>query len=1512
MPKASKRKNNEDDEMKTEDAVKSIPLFTPMLPPEIVSTSHASLVRWRHERRQYEAAVRSRVKTTGEDLAKAMIPVKETFDEGLLQMWCKLRWSMAIEDVTDEKIWDEVNKIIATVKNATLPDIESLFKEELKMDLTESDVSERVLQYFKQCYDVIDEHGLSACFEASNGSKEKCKLLISSLEPRTLRDEVERSIRFQKPNAKEDERELHDLILEKALEQDRQFQHRKKAKHRHEDSKRTPVAAKGAKSKSWNPLHGKSDDERKVVAVQPTKGGTKNSKPPPGPCPKCKEHHWLADCTRATADEKTEIRKRIRAEKEAKGKAAARVKRVKECLPDPDRKITLNGVLDVPYCPDSGTDRTVISRTHAVQLCNLDSSAKLEPLSNPIPAKGVGNTELNATATISVSILIHTAAGPVRPAEMFECLVIDVDEDEFLLGQDILKALGIDIDRQLEQLAGRPTDEDPSEFDDDVGSGPSPVDDVVVREAVNNLIQRALASGFPAKYEEKLRVIVFMFDIWRVELSEDPPAKVPPLEIRLKKDVIPYKCKPRKYTPHLRKFLRDFNARLVELGWVYENPTSRWACPALPVRKPGSSNDHRQTTDYRPVNSLTETMAAVMPILAVILENAKGMKHFGLFDFLKGFWQLPLAEWCQEILSYMTDAKIFTPRRVPQGCSDAAIHFQQTMEKCFAGLLYEHLLIWIDDLLLFAADIETYLQKMQELFGLINDFGLKLSVKKSSLYQTSVKWCGKVVSEDGIAHDPERIACLRSMPEPTNAGELQQFLCAANWMRESLVDYARTVAPLQTRLDTALASGKRTKRVAAGIKIELTCDERQTFEAVKEMLGHSATLAFPDNDAVTCLLTDASDYGWALIVTQVKDWDEDNGVTEQNHQLLTCMSGNFTGSQLNWSVIEKEALPIITACEKLDYLLLRPQGFRMFCDHRNLIHVFAPDKEIKKHVRGKLLRWALKLSDYRYIIEHIEGPKNVWADMFSRWGGNHNPTVRVKRLSVQTRAQAKSTAAMKRPVLRPLDDDGFVWPSFDELRQVQSLSEAPQVAQRDNVGVYRCENRIWVPSSASELIQRLCIIAHCGPQGHRGQHAMVAHLNRMFKIADLSTVVSRFTKRGKDGQKTLGVGETIECDERNGVLHFDFLYLGESFGDSKYVLVLKDHATHFVELVICDNANSSVTAEAILAWHSRFGAPPLWISDNGSHFKNEVISELRRRLKSQQTFTPAYCPWINGSVERVNRDILQVLRAMILEYKISYKDWAYLIPMVQSSLNHTPVPSLGGKAPVELFTGLPCPSPLYEFYNPESKEMVHIPREAEKIDEFLATLRTSIQAMHKPVQDERLKQRLLNQRRERGLHTVNFDVGDYVLRSRVDEKHCNKLQVTWTGPHIVVRADTNSFRVRHLVTGDESDVHPSRLKFYSDNSLDVSEELLEHIAAQGIVLAVNELVDHRWNTSIKDYEIRVNWRGLEPIEDSWEPLASLGNEIPILVDTYVTNKGSALQKHWKGCRTKANKVSPTV
>lgn len=47
---------------------------------------------------------------------------------------------------------------------------------------------------------------------------------------------------------------------------------------------------------------------------------------------------------------------------------------------------------------------------------------------------------------------------------------------------------------------------------------------------------------------------------------------------------------------------------------------------------------------------------------------------------------------------------------------------------------------------------------------------------------------------------------------------------------------------------------------------------------------------------------------------------------------------------------------------------------------------------------------------------------------------------------------------------------------------------------------------------------------------------------------------------------------------------------------------------------------------------------------------------------------------------------------------------------------------------------------------------------------------------------------------------VKFSVGDYVLRSRVDEKTHNKLLVTWVGPYAVTKCSPHSYTVKHLIT----------------------------------------------------------------------------------------------------------------
>ncbi|KAG2974547.1 hypothetical protein PC121_g21002 [Phytophthora cactorum] len=99
---------------------------------------------------------------------------------------------------------------------------------------------------------------------------------------------------------------------------------------------------------------------------------------------------------------------------------------------------------------------------------------------------------------------------------------------------------------------------------------------------------------------------------------------------------------------------------------------------------------------------------------------------------------------------------------------------------------------------------------------------------------------------------------------------------------------------------------------------------------------------------------------------------------------------------------------------------------------------------------------------------------------------------------------------------------------------------------------------------------------------------------------------------------------------------------------------------------------------------------------------------------------------------------------------------------------------------MELFTGLQRPTSLRVFYLPDGSGFQEVPAN-EPIDQYLVTLHGSARSMHRAVDDKRIKERLLNKKKEPCENLTNLTVGDYVLRSRVDERLGNKLQVLGSG-----------------------------------------------------------------------------------------------------------------------------------
>ena len=485
--------------------------------------------------------------------------------------------------------------------------------------------------------------------------------------------------------------------------------------------------------------------------------------------------------------------------------------------------------------------------------------------------------------------------------------------------------------------------------------------------------------------------------------------------------------------------------------------------------------------------------------------------------------------------------------------------------------------------------------------------------------------------------------------------------------------------------------------------------------------------------------------------------------------------------------------------------------------------------------------------------------------------------------------------------VRPLST--LNWPSVHDIlkSQLQYASDCPSNAiMSEELGLWNYKDAIWVSAKDSSLWTRILVIAHCGSSGHI-RSALYDVVSSQFNCVGLRSLINNFLNScllcaAVNGPNEISrpIGALEHSTAPAQLLHMDYLYCGESNSGDTYILVIMDDFSHLLTLTPAISCSADVVVSALLHWFSLFGIPQKIVSDQGSHFLNYTLKELSRQLQFKQSFSLVYCPWINGTVERAMREILKIFKLLNIELKLSIRDWPLLVPVLQFTLNHRPSISHGGYAPITLHSAVESSSLLNFVFRPQSTKFVKLAWDGDSWDSNLIALRQALAAMHRDVLSKNQKTRLLRQRMKRGQSIINFSPGDYVLWSRVDRrlpKH--KLLVMWTGPYqITATVGTHLFEIKHLIDCSTHEVHAQRLKFYCDKDLDRTTEIQEYIMSQGSVLTVDSFLQHRWNTTSKIWELLVHWRGFSDLEDSWEPLTIMNDDVPTLVHSYVTSLDS--------------------
>ena len=93
------------------------------------------------------------------------------------------------------------------------------------------------------------------------------------------------------------------------------------------------------------------------------------------------------------------------------------------------------------------------------------------------------------------------------------------------------------------------------------------------------------------------------------------------------------------------------------------------------------------------------------------------------------------------------------------------------MESVLGGLQWERAVLYLDDIIMFSKDITTQMERIQEIFQLLQEANFKLKPSECHFFKEQVKFLGHVVSKDGVATDPKKIEAVKEWRTPRNVKE---------------------------------------------------------------------------------------------------------------------------------------------------------------------------------------------------------------------------------------------------------------------------------------------------------------------------------------------------------------------------------------------------------------------------------------------------------------------------------------------------------------------------------------------------------------------------------------------------------------------------------------------------------------------------------------------------------------------------------------------------------------------
>lgn len=941
--------------------------------------------------------------------------------------------------------------------------------------------------------------------------------------------------------------------------------------------------------------------------------------------------------------------------------------------------------------------------------------------------------------------------------------------------------------------------------------------------------------------------------------------------------------------------------------------------PAMPI--PKGPDAVRLVFDYTTLN--TAVRSSYQPP-APSLRNAAHLLHganaFLTVDLVSAYHQAPISERLSSLLAFSFNGRTYFPLTSPPGFAFAGAALSHSVRQIYCDLIARPgsgMLPYEDDFLLYAPTVEQLAVLIDDVNARHARHRVRVSRKKFRRAASSTTWGGYLVRPGQFTLDATRLHAP-SPPLPTSLADLQRQIGSLVYFLHCVPDLGEHVRVLQHILTEQMRANNVASRSSTALRRYALRPDARVPTALRAAWAAVAARPFmvsPPPDHHVVIVTDASQlHGYSAVYLSVspEQWAQyarDELVFARlDFDFLGATSGTWTDAQLSWTPARLEYMASVNSILHAPYAILEGRRFHVITDNIDnsiwLQRERAPD--LTSTQANWVARWFNTLARFDFDVYYEPGESSALflADFLSRAPGP-------ARLGLPNAALASSSVSATTTFAAPhLNVDGPLSSSFSPPTLAEIASHSPDGVLR------RSDGRVIVPDAA-RLRERIAVLAHASV--HHGQDTTLLVIHQAGLTwpgieRDIQQFVRACLHCAVQGRAPLQYpdGAPPHGTTFNDVIMMDHVHLGRSSnGQYSQALLITDTFSRFtVTVPVADLTGLTTVATLASHWVRYFGVPRMIVSDQGSSFANHHVETFAQVLGTRQHTTVPHRPQAHGLVERRIRHVRALLASLLAANGAPAESWPAYLPLVDATINHTPLRTLGGHSPFTVMSGRRARDGL-SVALPTSMEQGTLARATPPPAAEMAELVAQLDHAHNHIDASTSQARNTRRdgvQRNRALHSRLRALPDYAVGSHVlvADYAPDPHRPRWTQLGRILTRESDYVYEVELIRFSQNPSQATRVRRHIGQlrplgDVDFGDEALIDQYLQrfsNVEYPVENILDVRPAAgSANSFELHIRWAGY-PDESaqarSWEPLSTIASDMPTFTRDYFTRLADSL------------------